>query len=253
MRMKDRRIVVTGAADGFGRAICRRFADEGARVFAVDADVADLAVLSEHCDGVLTEALNVVDEAEVESVLASAHERLGGIDGLVCAARVSENLSGEGPVTECTQDAWDCVMAVNLKGVWLCAKHAIPLMIAEGGGSIVTISSMAALAPPPSFFRSHAYVTSKGAVITLTKAIAAYYGKENIRANVIAPGIVASPMAERIQNVPEAADFIRKRTALKSVGEADDVAAAAAYLISDESKYVTGVTIPVDGGWSNLG
>ena len=144
-------------------------------------------------------------------------------------------------------------MNVNLKGVWRCCRHAIPAMLDNGGGSIVTISSVTALCPPMEFFRSHAYITSKGGVITLTKCIAAYYGRQGIRANVIAPGMIDTPMSKRMQGIPEIMDYLEDRQPLGTLGAPSDPAQAALFLACDESRFITGTVLPVDGGWSNHG
>ena len=126
-------------------------------------------------------------------------------------------------------------------------------MLDCGGGSIITLSSVTAMCPPTEFFRSHAYITSKGGVNTLTKCIAAYYGRQGIRANAIAPGMIDTPMSKRMQRIPEIMTYLEDRQPLGKLGEPEDIAATALFLASDESRFITGTIIPVDGGWSNHG
>ena len=252
MRLEGKRAIVTGAASGIGREIARLFASEGARVIAADIDEAGLEETRADAPNIAPMIMDVGDSESVESALASASSELGGLDVLVCAAGVVGSKYGDGPAGECKEEGWDHVMNVNLKGVWRCCRHAIPVMIANGG-SIITISSVTALCPPDEFFRSHAYMTSKGGVITLTKCIAAYYGKQGVRANVIAPGMIDTPMSKRMQGVPEIMAYLENRQSLGSLGTPTDIATAALFLASEESRFVTGTVLPVDGGWSNHG
>jgi len=253
MRLKDKLALVTGAGSGIGRDVARRFAAEGARVVAADVDPAGLEETARGSPGIVAQTIDVAGAADVERGVAAACSILGGLDVLVCAAGVVGSRFGDGPAAECREEAWDHVMRINLKGVWLCCKHAIPAMLARGRGSIVTISSVTALCPPMDFFRSHAYITSKGGVITLTRCIASYYARAGIRANVIAPGMIDTPMSKRMQGVPEIMEFLADRQPLGRLGASADIASAALFLASEESRFITGVALPVDGGWSNHG
>jgi NAD(P)-dependent dehydrogenase (short-subunit alcohol dehydrogenase family) len=253
MRMDGKTAIVTGAASGIGREIVRLFAAKGARVIAADIDEAGLEETRADAPNVAPIIMDVGDSESVESALGSVSSELGGLDVLVCAAGVVGSKYGDGPAGECREEGWDHVMNVNLKGVWRCCRHAIPAMLDSGGGSIVTVSSVTALCPPDEFFRSHAYMTSKGGVITLTKCIAAYYGKQGIRANVIAPGMIDTPMSKRMQGVPEIMAYLEDRQPLGSLGTPTDIAAAALFLASNHARFITGTVLPVDGGWSNHG
>ena len=253
MRLKDKKVIVTGAASGIGREIVRLFAAEGAKVIAADIDQVGLNETCAGSQNIEPVVMDVGDSGSVEKSFASACSKLDGLDILVCAAGVVGSKYGDGPAGECKEQGWDHVMNVNLKGVWRCCRYAIPAMLENGGGSIITLSSVTAICPPTEFFRSHAYMTSKGGVITLTKCIAAYYGRQGIRANAIAPGMIDTPMSKRMQGIPEIMAYLEDRQLLGQLGTPLDLAAAALFLATDESRYITGTVLPVDGGWSNHG
>ena len=252
-RLEGKLALVTGAASGIGRDTAALFAREGARVAAADLDEAGLAALAADEENIVACPLDVGNADAVADGFAAAEAALGGLDILVCAAGVVGSKFGDGPAAACKEAAWDQVMRVNLKGVWLCCREAIPRLEARAGGSIVTISSVTALSPPATFWRSHAYMTSKGGVITLTKCIAAYYGRNNIRANVLAPGMIDTPMSRRMQGEPEIMAYLAEHQPLGALGRAADVAAAALFLAADESAFISGTVVPVDGGWHNHG
>ncbi len=252
-RLSGKKAIVTGAASGIGREIARLFADEGARVIAADIDEDGLEGTCVGRSGIQPLNLDVSDTDSVKTGFEAACAQWQGLDILVCAAGTVGSKFGDGPAGECAEEGWDHVMNVNLKGVWRCCRYAIPAMLDNDGGSIVTISSVTALRPPDDFFRSHAYMTSKGGVITLTKCIAAYYGRRGIRANAIAPGMIDTPMSMRMQGIPEIMAYLDDRQPLGKLGAPADPAAAALFLASDESRFITGVVLPVDGGWSNHG
>ena len=252
-RLEGRKAIVTGAASGIGREIARLFAAEGAKVIAADINEAGLNEICEDSKNIEAVVMDVGDTESVKSSFESVCAKLGGLDILVCAAGVVGSKYGDGPAGQCQEDGWDYVMNINLKGVWRCCRYAIPVMLESNSASIITLSSVTALCPPTEFFRSHAYITSKGGVITLTKCIAAYYGKQGIRANAIAPGMIDTPMSKRMQGNPEIMAYLEDRQTLGKLGAPGDLAAAALFLASDESRFITGTVLPVDGGWSNHG
>ena len=158
---------------------------------------------------------------------------------------------GDGPVDACTEEAWDRVLDVNLKAIFLVCKYAVPELLAAGGGSIVNVSSVLGLVGGDEDWSTHAYAASKGGAIALTRAMAVTYATRGIRANVICPAVIRTPQSRRVQEDP----YLRER--LKDVqpltgdlGEPEDVARAALYLASDAARFVTGVVLPVDGGWT---
>ena len=220
--------VVTGAAGGIGGAVGRAFEQAGARVVGIDREQADL-----------TRADDVVR-------VFAEHQRL---DILVNTAGISGRRLGDGPVDECTEGAWDAVLETNLKSVFLCCKHAIPKLRAAGGGAIVNVSSVLGLVGGDVDFATHAYAASKAGIIGLSRAIAVHYARDGIRCNVVAPGLVATPMSERAQRD----ESIRSRLAelqplTADFGSPEDVAGAVLYLAT--AGFVTGAVLTIDGGWT---
>jgi len=233
--LEGKAALVTGAAGGIGGAVARAFADAGARVVGADRVEADLV-----CD------LSRADEAE--RAVAAAEERLGRLDVVFNGAGISGRRLGDGPVDTCTEEAWDAVLAANLKSVFLCSKFAIPALRRSGGGAVVNLSSVVGLVGSD-VFDTHAYAASKGAIVTLTRAMAVAYARERIRVNAICPGVIDTPMSERARSDAETMARLRELQPLTGEpGRPDDVAGAAVYLAS--APFVTGAVLTVDGGWT---
>ncbi|HLZ10630.1 MAG TPA: SDR family oxidoreductase, partial [Chloroflexota bacterium] len=175
----------------------------------------------------------------------------GRVHVLVNAAGLSGRRWGDGPTAECTEEAWDRVLENNLKSVFLCSRAALPHLIAAGNGAIVNVASVLGLVGGDADFATHAYAASKGGIIALTRAVAIAYAPRNVRANVICPGLIATPMSERAQANPTIRERLAELQPLTGdFGHADDIAHAAVYFASDEARFVTGVIHPVDGGWT---
>ncbi|MBU6378251.1 MAG: glucose 1-dehydrogenase [Gammaproteobacteria bacterium] len=246
-RLAGKVAIVTGAASGIGRSIAVAFASEGARLTLVDRDPAGLAetarLASTHAIQVVADVTN---GAAMADCVATTLARHGGLTTVVTAA----GLSFGKRLTDITDDDWDTTLAVNVTAAYRLLKHALPAMITRGGGSIVTIASQLAIAGGRN---NCAYVTSKGAVISMTKSIAIDYAADGIRANAILPGATETPMLTRAfarRPDPQVArDASRTRHAMQRFGKPEEIAAAAVFLASDEAAFVTGVALPVDGGW----
>ncbi len=243
MRLKDKVAFVTGAGQGIGRVTAMTFAREGARVVVADINLpAAEAVAAEiiAADGeALAVPINVAEIASVEAAVQAAVAWGERIDVLVNNAGITRDAR----MQKMSEAQWDAVIAVNLKGVWLCSKTVAPLMIAQGGGSIINASSIVGLYG--NFGQSN-YVASKSGVIGMTKTWARELGPSGIRVNAVAPGFT---MTEMIQTVPEKVlDSVKERTPLRRLGQPQDIANAYLFLASDDSSFITGQVISVDGG-----
>ena len=244
----SRTVAVTGAASGMGLAIARRLADDGHRValLDLDGDAAESAAdeLRRSGAGACGVSVDVADRAAVDDAVATVRRELGPIEIMVTSAGLDEFR----PFAEITVDVWERMLAVNLTGTFHCVQAAIPDMVASGWGRIVTISSSSAQSGA---VRMAHYVASKGGVIGLTKALALEYAPNGITVNTITPGFVDTPMVRRAEargDLPNV-DAVVARTPVRRAGTPDDIAAACAFLCSEDAGYITGQTIGVNGGW----
>jgi 2-keto-3-deoxy-L-fuconate dehydrogenase len=250
MRLAECVAIITGGGSGIGRASALLFAREGAYVALVDRDAAGaeqtLAMLR---DGGGHGSVHVGDvggtefaRATVEAVAA----KRGRLDVLMTAA----GFSCGGTVVTTDPADWDAVFRTNVGGTWLWARAAVPVMQRQGKGAIITLASQLAIAGGRG---NSAYIAAKGAVISLTRTMAVDFATDGIRVNAIAPGAIDTPMLRRSfarHADPDAVrEASRQRHAMKRFGQAEEVAAAALYLASDESSFTTGVVLPIDGGW----
>jgi NAD(P)-dependent dehydrogenase (short-subunit alcohol dehydrogenase family) len=245
MRLKNKIAVITGAGSGMGRATAKLFAAEGAKLVCADisgqqdvtaADIGDAAV-AVHCD--------VSNEEQVQNMIGTAEQRFGRLDILVNNAGFG---GGTAPLHEQTSERWDLIHAVNLKGVFFGMKHGIISMLKTGGGAIVNISSASALVG----WKHHSvYGAAKAGVNQLTKAAALDYADHKIRVNAVLPGTMWTGLVKKSKEFPEPPPGVATLPGipLNRWGLASDIAAAVLYLASDEANYVTGVLLPVDGGY----
>jgi 3-oxoacyl-[acyl-carrier protein] reductase len=243
MRLKDKVALVTGGGQGIGMTTALTFAREGARVAVADINIsAATAVAAEitRADGQAKAVFLDVSRAEsVEAAVRTVQETFGRIDILVNNAGITRDAR----MQKMTEDQFDAVINVNLRGVWLCAKAVAPIMIAGGGGSIINAASVVGLYGN---FGQTNYVAAKSGVIGMTKTWARELGPNHIRVNAIAPGFTSTEM---IATVPEKVlESVRERTPLRRLGRPEDIANAYLFLASDESSFITGVTLSVDGG-----
>lgn len=237
-------IIVTGAASGIGRASAQHLAECGAHVVAADINEAGLASLAS--PKISTVQGDLTRAADCQRVAAGAAS-LGRITGLMN----SPGLELHGTVIEMPEADWDRVIAVNLKSIFLMAKYVLPHMIAAGGGSIVNMSSVQALATQREVA---AYASTKGAVLSLTRVLAVDHGHQNIRVNAICPGTIQTPLSEAVAEMYSPgnprAQFAKwgEKHALNRIGQPVEVARVAAFLLSDEASFVSGAYHLVDGG-----
>lgn len=246
--------LVTGAAGGIGRATARRFAIAGAQAVLWDRDAQGLEQAAALCEGPLpaaTRTLDLTDPAAVEAGMQAVLERFGRLDALVAVAGGSGRRWGDGPADQCSLEGWARTLDLNLNSLFYTCKFALATMLPAGRGSIVTISSVLGLVGGDDDFATHAYAASKGAGISLTRSIAAYYGPRGIRANVICPGLIATPMSRRAQESEAIRARLRQLQPLTGdFGAPDDVAAAAVFLSGPAAGFITGAVLTVDGGWT---
>ncbi|MCU1503508.1 MAG: short-chain dehydrogenase/reductase [Ilumatobacteraceae bacterium] len=247
MLLSGKVAIVTGAGSGIGRASALRFAAEGASVVAADIrgpKVDETVALIERDGGVAAACqADVASGTDVERMVAFAVESFGGLDALFCNAGTIR----PGTAVTLSEKDWDLVMAVNVRSVFLGAKYAVPALVARGGGTIVSTASVSGLAGDAS---SVAYSASKAAVINLTRSLAVDHARQNIRVNCICPGAIDTPPVGRMLSDPEIRRRSERAHPLGRIGQPEEIAAAAVWLSSSESSFVTGQAIVVDGGLS---
>lgn len=246
--LRNKRILVTGAASGIGLGTAALFTDLGARIVVTDRDADLLTEVWDRVENAGVLKLDVVDERQCVETVSTAVEMLGGLDGVFNSAGISDIVA---PATEIAIDDWQRIVDVNLRGSFLVARTAARHMLTEGGGSIVLMSSVNGVRGIP---RRHAYGPAKAAIAQLARTLACEWGGLGLRVNALAPTYINTPMVERL--VAEGKidiDRLERRTPLGRIGEVEDVARAAAFLLSDWSRYITGIVLPVDGGWLAYG
>ena len=228
--------LVTGALGGIGSATCDALARAGYAIVAADQRATADVVAD----------LTTVDGAR--AAIHAAIDRHGRLDVVVAAHGISGRRFGDGPAVDCTEEGWDQVLNANLRSVFLLCKHAIPQLIASGGGAIVAVGSVLGLVGGDADFATHAYAASKAGLVGLIRAIAVTYAAQGVRASVVAPGLIATPMSARAQNDHAIRERLLELQPLSGdFGSADEVARAVAYLV--QAEFVTGIVLPVDGGW----
>lgn len=250
MRLKDRVAIVTGGALGIGRAYALRLVEEGAKVaiadIAYEAAVTTAKEIENRGGTALAIRTDVADEASVGDMVRQTAERFGRIDILINNAALFVGLFPRKPFTEITVEEWDRAMAVNIKGLFLCAKAVFPHMKAQGQGKIINISSSTFWTGTQDFLH---YVTSKGAVIAFTRQLAREVGDYGINVNAITPGLTESEGAATVYT-PERFDTAASGRCIKRRERPEDLVGTVVFLASDDSDFITGQTINVDGGYA---
>ncbi|MCC3376081.1 SDR family NAD(P)-dependent oxidoreductase [Cohnella sp. REN36] len=245
-RLTNKVAIITGAAGGMGKADAILFAREGAKVAITDIQEDKIqsvvAEIRENGGEAIGFAHNVASEEDWARVVSETLAKFGKIDILVNNAGISSTV----PFMDTTVDLWNKIMSVNLTSIFLGQKAVIPHMIENGGGSIVNISSIAGLTGGSG---AGAYTASKGAVRMLTKATAIDYAKHNIRANSIHPGYIETPMTVDLMANDQMRQWFLSQTPLPRLGKPEDIAKGVLFLASDDSSYITGVELPIDGGY----
>lgn len=240
-RLQDKVAIVTGGGSGIGLATAQLFMEEGTRVVVFDIDAMNINFVR----------VDVTSATDVESAIREVISKYGRLDILVNVAGGSGRKWGDGPADSCTIEGWDKTLSLNLHSVFYCCKYALKVMLNQGSGVIVNVASVLGLVGGDEDFATHAYASSKGAVISLTRSIASFYAPRGIRANVICPSLIATPMSQRAQENEHIRSRLPQLQPLTGdFGSPKDVAHAALYLASDESSFVTGSVLTVDGGWT---
>jgi NAD(P)-dependent dehydrogenase (short-subunit alcohol dehydrogenase family) len=245
---KNKVCYVTGAAAGIGRATALAFAKNGAKVACVDINEKGLsdtvAQIRANGSEAISITCNTSDAKQISQSLAKTIETFGSLNIAFNNAGI-EGIPGN--TANCTEENWDKVLDINLKGVWLCMKYQIPLMQKHGGGSIVNCASIAGLV---GFQNSPAYVASKHGMIGLTKTAALEFARENIRINAVCPGVIQTEMIDRfVQGNKNLLDQLSAGEPIGRIGTPDEIASAVLWLSSTGASFVTGHALTVDGGW----
>ena len=246
MRLEKKRALITGAGQGIGLAIARTFCRQGATVYIADINQETgnnaATELNQECGNVRFLRLDVSEEGDWQSVCTQVVSEVGGLDILVNNAGINIRK----PIEEMSAEELDMMYRVNIKGPFLGIKYVLPLMKNGGGGSIINMSSVCGLIGHK--FTPEAYTTAKGALTTLTKAIASRYGEFNIRCNSINPSTAHTAMVQNMLKDPVWKEQRLGEVPLGRMASLQDIAEAALYLASDEASFINGVTLPVDGG-----
>ncbi|WP_195571337.1 SDR family NAD(P)-dependent oxidoreductase [Paenibacillus sp. 1001270B_150601_E10] len=245
-RLEGKVAIITGAASGMGKVDALLFAKEGAKVVLTDIQIEKVNEVVAEIKNNGGEAIgfrhDVSSQEDWTSMVDETMKQYGKIDILVNNA----GISSEVPFMESSLELWEKIMSINITSVFLGQQAVIPHMINNGGGSIINISSIAGLTGGSG---AGAYTASKGAVRMLTKATAVDFAKHNIRANSVHPGFIKTPMSEKLMENPDMKQWFLSQTPLPRLGLAEDIASGVLFLASDESSYITGVELPIDGGY----
>ncbi len=250
MRLEDKVALVTGAGSGIGKACAILFGAEGAKVCVADTDEERARDTVESIDGdAMFVTGDVASDEDVNRMVQETVDAYGKVDVLVNSAGINDR---QLPEAYSHEEVWDRVMSVNLKGTFLMCWHVVPEMLRTGGGSIINLSSIMGLVGSELTGAKgfSAYVPSKGGVLQFTRNLALEHAKNNIRVNCICPGYTHTSLTQPLEGNRELYEKIRVRHPMGRFGEAEEIAYAALFLASDESSFVTGVPLPVDGGYT---
>jgi NAD(P)-dependent dehydrogenase (short-subunit alcohol dehydrogenase family) len=249
MKLKDKIAIITGARRGMGKADALLFAREGAKVVVADISLEDCQAVVDEIKQAGGEGLavkcDVSKKEEIDEMIKTVLDKWGRVDILVNNAGICQFK----PFLEITEGDWDKTLNINLKGYFLCAQAAAKEMVKQKSGVIVNIASVAMGQVGVGFPTLAHYSASKGGVVAMTETMAAELGPYNIRVNAVAPGAIETPMIDPVKQNPKSIERILARTPLNRIGNPEEISSPVLFLASDDSSYVTGSTIVVDGGW----
>lgn len=260
MSLQNKVLLIVGST-GIGGETARLAAQAGAKVFVVSRNETNCRALAEQIigEGGHAEycAADQTNAAQVEAAVSTCHQSMGRIDALFNVAGISGRKFGDGPMHEITEEGWDATLDTNVKGMFFFCRAVLKLMLEQSvddnglRGTILNMASVLGFSPQREFFGTHAYAASKGAIIGMSRSMASYYAPHKIRVNVIAPSLIRTPMSLRAQDNPDILELMKtKQPLVGDMIEAVDVARAALFFLSDESRVITGDTLVVDAGWS---
>ena len=243
-------ILITGAT-GIAAATAQAAAAQGDSIFIISRTESDCQSLCARLPDSSYHAADLRDEHAVQEAFSACLRKFSGVDALFNVAGISGRKFGDGPLHECSVEGWDITLDTNVRSMFLLCRSALRYWLDTGRhGTILNMASVLAYSPQAQHFATHAYAASKGAVISMSRAMAAYYAPHKIRVNVIAPGLVRTPMSERAQSDSEVLQFIARKQALsQGMLDPDEVARTALFLLSEQSRHMTGQVVGIDGGW----
>ena len=252
--LKNKNIVIIGGTTGLGLSAAKAFISNGAKVVVVGRNAESVYDAQKDLGN---NAIAISDDASKPGTATNAIdtciEKFGGFDGMYHVAGGSGRKMGDGPLHELTLEGWNKTFELNLTSLMLSNQAAVKKFLElKKSGTILNMGSVLGFSPSPQFFSTHAYAATKSAIIGFTKSIAAYYAKNNIRINIIAPALIETPMAQRAANDEKILSFIKTKQPLDGgrIGKPEDLDGMAVYFMSDQSVFTTGQVIAVDGGWS---
>jgi NAD(P)-dependent dehydrogenase (short-subunit alcohol dehydrogenase family) len=244
-------ILITGAT-GIAEATAIAAAGQGDSVFVISREESDCRDLCARLPDSGYYAADLRDERAAEEAFSACLRKFNGIDALFNVAGISGRKFGDGPLHQCSAEGWDATLNSNVRSMFLLSRSALRYWLETGRpGTILNVASVLAFSPQAQHFATHAYAASKGAIISMSRAMAAYYAPHKIRVNVIAPGLVRTPMSARAQSDEAVLDFIsRKQPLSEGMLDPADVAGTALFLLGEHSRHMTGQVVGIDGGWA---
>jgi len=254
MLLDKKNIIVVGGTSGIGKSAVKAFINEGARLTVIGRDSKKLLDIQTDLGnyGIAIEG-DASNPKTINAAIKQSLDKFGDLHGLYHVAGGSGREKGDGPIHEISDKAWDYTISINLDSIFYSNRAVIQQFMSQGnGGTILNMSSVLGFSPSSKFFSTHAYASTKAAIVGLSKSLASYYSKYNIRINVISPGLIATPMSKRAQSNKNILSYIKQKQSLDGgrIGEALDLDGAATYFMSDKSSFTTGQVLSIDGGWS---